>query len=269
MSDTHSEDEVLVQLTRGQVLGDPGTALVADLYRKLREAGLPWWSGEALRELWPAEVRMAWFVDRADIRQRVTHTLTGLAPKAARHQTAQVQGALIDAVIDSGDITVDAFEQAFDPAEIAVHAGAEVWRAFMQRMPWTVRSPEHKAVVLWLVQALVADHPAEEAARGPILTPLVVRSAIDGRAWHEHIPVDVRVAIDAARLRAEWEGRTFDARQELDIVTIPRLVEHLPLVELRSVCEMAERTLRLGAEVVELAHRQHTEPKRAQRRATA
>lgn len=247
------DDELLVQLSREQLAGDPATQLLAELYTRLRELRVRWWAPADLRAKWPAVERLAWFADRPDIRQRVCHRLTGLAPRAARIQTVDVQAALIDAVIEAGDVSVDAFEHAFDPSEMAVHAPAgAIWHHLRANIPWESNAPEDKAFIAAALRALLAERGDVENGRGvAILTPLIVRSAIDGRAWHEHLPVDVRVAVDAARLRREWEspGRPFDARAEIELVGIERLVEHVPLVQFRGVFDAAERSLRaLGSQ---------------------
>jgi hypothetical protein len=244
----YAEDEVLVQLTREQLAGDPGTQLIAEMYGKLRSMDLAWWSPARLREYWPARDRMGWFADRPDVRQRLTIQLTGLAPRAARALKPAAQAELIDSVIESGDVTVHEFEIAFEPSEMAIHApSGELWREFRERMPWEERTPEHKQVAAWLLGALLADRgDVASEKRQSLLTPLYLRSAIDSRAWQEHLPLEIRAAVDSARLRREWEspGKAFEARQELELVTIERLVEFLPLVELKGVLDAAERALR-------------------------
>ncbi|NUO51477.1 MAG: hypothetical protein HOV80_21695, partial [Polyangiaceae bacterium] len=109
----------------------PALQLIAELLTRLREVGFPWWTAEHLRGAYPAAERMRWLVRRPDIRQRITTQLTGLAPRAARNKTPEFQASLIDSVIDEGDITLEMFEQAFEPIDTAVYGpAAELWRLF-------------------------------------------------------------------------------------------------------------------------------------------
>lgn len=269
----HVEDDVLAQLSREQLASDPTTQLLAELWAHLRAAARPWWGAEALRLVWPVQDQLSWFADRPDVRGRVTHVLTGLAPRAARMQTVEMQAMLVEAVLDAGDVPVAALSQVFDPAEMAVHAPpGEIWDRFVERFPWGNPQPEDRALLLAVVQALLLERSLPNGSRVQILTPLFLRSAVDSRAWQAGVPVDVRAAVDAARLRAEWEGRPFDSRQELQIVGLARLVEALPAAELRPVVDAARRAMQAASgdaqRVVPMdkVHRIHTD--RVQRRAT-
>src|SRR5262249_40117675 len=125
-------DEALRQEQRAHLADAPALQLVAELYHKLRSLDLAWWSPEALRARWSAADRMRRHRRRPDLRQRITTHLTGLAPRSARKKTPEFQGALVDGVIDDGDATVRAFEEAFDPADLVVYGpAADLWAAFV------------------------------------------------------------------------------------------------------------------------------------------
>src|SRR5262245_42336583 len=102
-----AEDATLAQASRSHVAGNRTLQLIAELLQRLRDSRFPWWTPDALRDTWDATERMAWFAQRADIRQRITCGLTGLKPKAARGKEPQFQAALIDSVIDDGDVGVE------------------------------------------------------------------------------------------------------------------------------------------------------------------
>ncbi len=221
--------------------------LVAELYARLREMEFPWWTPVQLRQTFPAAKRLAWFAERPDLRQRLTTQLTGLAPRAARTKTPEFQSQLIDSVIDEGDITVDAFEKAFEPADVAVYApAAEIFRLFRKRMPWDDDQTSHQDLVGWLIGALLADKSSLDGSqRKPILDALQVRTAIDGRIWHSRIPLHVRVAIDDARFAAQRERREepYGVERDLAIATPALIAASVPLRELLGVMDVATRAL--------------------------
>jgi hypothetical protein len=244
------DDDVLAREARTFLLATPTVQLVAELLTKLREADLPWWSPEVLRNIWSASERMGWFAERPDIRQRITTALTGLAPRAARKKAAEFQAALVDAVVDEGDTSVRSFEEAFSPVEMAVYGPiASFWAAFRERFPWNDRRPAHRELVAWLMGALLNDKSfIDDMGRAPVLSAWDVRTAIDNRAWHTHMPVEVRAAIDDARLRREKvdPGEPFHAADDLAIALPETIATHVPLRDLSGVLDVAERAMGLA-----------------------
>ena len=131
------DDEQLRAEARIYLAKAPPLQLVAELMFKLRASPLPWWTPEQTHELWNAGQRMQWYAERADLRAEITHTLTGLAPKAARKRWPSSQAELIEAALEAGDITAAAFESAFDPCDLVVYGPwQEMWTKFRERMPW-------------------------------------------------------------------------------------------------------------------------------------
>lgn len=213
----------------------------------MRDMEFPWWTPEQLRDAFPAKDRMAWLAERPDIRQRITTQLTGLAPRAARNKTPEFQAQLIDSVIDEGDISLDIFESAFEPTDVAVYApAAEIFRLFRRRMPWDDDATAHQDLVGWLIGALLADKSSlDGTARTPILTALQVRTAIDGRVWHSRVPLHVRVAIDDARFAAQRERPTepYGVERDLAIATPALIAASIPLRDLTGVMDAATQAL--------------------------
>ncbi|AUX21377.1 hypothetical protein SOCEGT47_018590 [Sorangium cellulosum] len=242
------DDETLRREARVHLASEPALQLVAELVARLRELDLPWWTPVKLRERWGAIERMGWFRERSDIRQQITTSLTGLSPRAARRKTPDFQGALIDSVIDEGDITPRAFEVAYDPRDLAVYGpAAAYWQFFCESMPWDEDTPQHQEIVAWLLKALLADRsPFEGIGRKPILTPWDVRTAIDGRLWQTRIPLEVRVAIDSARLKQERErpGVPFHAAAELAIAGPDVIAANIPPREILPVVQLAQAAMR-------------------------
>src|SRR5260221_8890254 len=115
--DAPKTDLKLEEEAAAHLAGSPTLQLMTELLTRLRDLAFPWWTPDHLRVAHPATERMKWFAARPDVRQRITTELTGLAPKAARNKTPEFQADLIDSVIDSGDITVDTFERAFEPSD--------------------------------------------------------------------------------------------------------------------------------------------------------
>lgn len=244
------DDESLRREARFHLGRHAPLQLVAELLGKLRTLDLPWWAPSFARETWPAIHRMRWLKQRPDLRQSITTRLTGLPPKAARRFWPDEQAALIDAVVEHGDVEPSAFEDAFDPADLVVYGPVgEFWKVFRERMPWEDDSVVHQRLAAWLLRALSTDRgSAEGAARRPILSALDIRSAIDSAIWHEKIPFQVRVEVDQARLKHERlrPREPFTARHELSIVTPERIAANLSLADLALMVERAESAMGFG-----------------------
>ena len=241
------DDDTLRAEARSHLADSPSLQLVAELLAKLRAIDLPFWSPPLLRERWSAAERLRWLRQRPDLRQKITTGLTGLAPKAARKKMPDFQAALIDSVIDEGDIPVRSFEAFFDPADLAVYGpAAGYWHAMRELFPWNDDAPVHQEIVAWLLKALLADASSIAGlARVPILTAWDLRTAIDGRVWHTRVPVEVRVAIDDARLSQERDrpGAPFHAQDDLAIAVPDILAASIPLRDLAGVLSAAERAM--------------------------
>lgn len=245
-------DEDLRREARGYLARNAHLQLIAELLHRLRALGMSWWSAEACRGQWSALQRMRWYAQRPDLRQQITTSLTGLPPNTARRKGPEFQADLIDAVIHDGDLTVERFEASFDPSDLVVYGPAfEFWGRFRDVMPWEDDSPNHQRLMSWLIKALLADKSSIEGlTRRPILTPWDVRSAIDTRVWQSRLPLEVRVAIDEARLRHERARprEPFQARHELSIAVPEILAANIPLAELSTLLVVAERNMGVEAQ---------------------
>lgn len=244
------DDELLAREASQHLAKLPQLQLVGELLTELRRRQPSWWAPETLRGLWSAADRMQWLAQRADVRQRITTTLTGLPPKAARKKSPAFQAELIDAVLDEGDVEPGELEEAFDPFDLVAYgpAGA-MWRAFRDQMPADEDDVDAEALMGWLLRALLADQsPTLGIKRRPVLTALEVRTAIDGVVWHTHMPLEVRVAIDEARFRQERlrPGRPFVARHDLAIALPEQIAAHIPFAELVPIVDRAEEAMGFG-----------------------
>lgn len=246
-ADPAASDDRLSSEAAAHLARHPALQLIAELLTRLREVGFPWWTAEHLRGAYPAAERMRWLVRRPDIRQRITTQLTGLAPRAARNKTPEFQASLIDSVIDEGDITLEMFEQAFEPIDTAVYGpSAELWRLFRKRMPWDDDATAHQDLVGWLIGALLADKSfLDGAPRTPVLSALQARTAIDGRVWHSRIPLHVRVAIDDARFAHQRErpNEAYGVERDMQIATPALIAASIPLKDLGGVLDVAGQAL--------------------------
>lgn len=212
---------------------------LAALLGRLRADARPWWGVDLLKELWPPRARFEHLDDQPELRAKITHELTGLAMGAARSADPEFQADLVERVLEAGDVTSETWESAFDTETIATHGPrARIWQAFRQRFPWDTPESADRALLAWLLEQLL-----EERDGTSIMTPLYVRSAIDVRVWQESIPLEIRVQVDGRRLRRELEGKPFTCSDELSIVRIPRIVDHVPLESLRAVFDALERVL--------------------------
>jgi hypothetical protein len=216
---------------------------LAALYARLRERPRPWWSAATLHEAFPTEMRFQWLEKRADVRERIAHALTGFPMKALRSGDLAFQASLVERVLASGDVSVEAWEAAFEPGDlVAAGPPAALWSAFRQRFPWDAPAREDQDLLVWLLNELL-DEKKDGNRTTSIMTPLYVRSAIDVRAWQEHIPLEIRVQVDGRRLRKELEGKTFTCRDELAVVKVERIVEHLPAAHLKGILDALERVV--------------------------
>jgi hypothetical protein len=240
-------DEALRAEARAHLGATPHLQLVAELLGRLRALDLPWWTAEMQRERWSATERMRWYRARPDLRQKITTSLTGLAPRAARKKTPDFQGALLDSVIDEGDVAPRAFENAYDPGDLVTYGPVEsFWHAFIEKMPWGQDTPAHQELIAWLFDALLADHGAVDGVnRKPILTAWDARTAIDGRVWHTKMPLEIRVAIDEARFKKQREraSEPFHAESDLSIAVAATITSSIPLRDLLPVFAAAERAM--------------------------
>jgi hypothetical protein len=240
-------DEALRAEARAHLAATPHLQLVAELLGRLRSLDLPWWTAEMQRERWSATERMRWYRARPDLRQKITTSLTGLAPRAARKKTPDFQGALLDSVIDEGDVAARAFENAYDPGDLVTYGPVEsFWHAFLSKMPWGQDTPVHQELIAWLFDALLADHGAVDGVnRKPILSAWDARTAIDGRVWHTRMPLEIRVAIDEARFKKQREraGEPFHAESDLSIAVAATIASSIPLRDLLPVFAAAERAM--------------------------
>ncbi len=253
--DADRTDDASRREARAWAAKSPQVQFIAELITLLRAADPTWWSPDVLCTLWPPLTRMRWFAQRPDIRQRVTTSVTGLAKHAARTKSSEFQAELIESVLAGGDVTTAAFDAAFDPLEIATYGNAqEIWAQFKDRMPWTSDTAPNQKLIGHVLRALLAErHPLDpEMIRRPILTACEMREAIDSSVWQTSIPLELRVAMDDARVR--WEKarvkEPYHARHDLQIVTPELLPVHLALVDLLGVVRAAERALRFEGDLV-------------------
>jgi hypothetical protein len=236
-------DDVLLARAQDRLANHRECQLLAALLVQLRERRLPWWTPAVTTKLFPTAARFRWLEARPDIRARLTHELTGLAPRAARMSEPAAQAELIEQVVRAGDLALDDWERAFDPEVLAIHAPpAAIWQAFREAFPWEKAEGPDRDLIVWLLGLLLEERKDAGKATS-IMTPLYVRSAIDVRVWQEHIPLDIRVQVDGRRLRKELEGKTFTCRDELAVVKLERIVEHIPAVHLKGILDALERVL--------------------------
>jgi hypothetical protein len=244
-----AEDTALAQESRSHVANNGALQLIAELVPKLRGSRFSWWTPELLRGTWDANERMGWFKQRPDIRQRITCSLTGLRPKASRNKQPDFQAALIDSVIDDGDVTVEQFENAFDAIELAAYSPvAEIWHRFRERMPWDQDLPPNQELAGWLIERLLASSSTIDGmTRKPILTAHAIRTTIPGKIWHSKIPLEIRVAIDDLRFEHERAnpGEPFHAIHDLSVATPTIIAANIPLRDLLCVLDVAEKAMGL------------------------
>jgi hypothetical protein len=249
-ADSSKDDAALAEESRSHVANNPALQLVAELITKLRSSRFAWWTPETLRSTWDAKTRMTWFEQRPDIRQRITCSLTGLAPKASRNKAPDFQAALIDSVVDDGDVTPEQLETAFDPVEIAAYAPVnDIWHKFRERMPWDQDTAANQELVGWLLdQFLASSSSIDGMTRKPVLTSHAVRTTIPGKIWHSKIPLEVRVAIDDLRFQRERAkpGEPFHAIHDLSVATPTIIATNIPLRELLRVVDVAEKAMGLS-----------------------
>jgi hypothetical protein len=213
---------------------NPAVKIVAELIQANRAAKPKWWTPEKLRDAFSTTQRMTALVHRPDLRQQITTELVGTKPKMARRQSPEEQAADIDAVIESGDVSPEQFEDAYASGVLAVYMDpAAYWRLFRDQMPWDEDSEAHQALIADLITALLNEK---------ILTAHDVLTGIDRFVWHDKIPQDVAVDIEIASLKREQEDSTrpFLAADKLAIATPKVITKYIKLTELKGIIDRAE-----------------------------
>jgi hypothetical protein len=250
------DSEVLRKEATDHLARWPTLQVMAELLIDLRAAGVSWWAPGRLCERWPVGERLKWLDQRADLREEIVRSMTGLALREARRRSVPFQAELIDAVADPA-VDAQRLEEAFDPRDLAVYGPVhDFWDEVVGSIPWDAELPP--ALVERLLKILLADRSLVlGTTRPPILTPWRLRTAIDMRAWQAHLPSRIRAAVDEARLHKELvdPGVPFSAQDELEVVTLGVIATSLPLRALRPAFSAAARIMGL-----ERSTRPHSEP---------
>ena len=234
----------------------PTLQVMAELLIDLRAAGVSWWAPARLCERWPVSERLQWLEQRADLREQIVRSMTGLALRDAGRRAVSFQAELIDAVADPA-IDAQRLEDAFDPRDLVVYGPVhDFWDEVVASIPWETEL--QPALVERLLAILLADRSLVlGTTRPPILTPWRLRTAIDMRAWQAHLPARIRAAVNEARLHKELvdPGVPFSAQDELEVVTVGVIAASLPLRALRPAFSAAARIMGL-----ERSPRAHSQP---------
>ncbi|MGH7293777.1 MAG: hypothetical protein ACRELB_02535 [Polyangiaceae bacterium] len=224
----------------------PALQVMADVLMTLRAAGVSWWTPAHLGARWPVPERLRWLEQRADLREAIARSLTGVPLRPGHGGSVAFQAELVEACLD---VSAEAarVEEAFDPRDVVVYGPvAEIWDELVARIPWENEAPP--ALVERLLAALLAERSERlDTPRPPLMSAWQLRAAIDTRAWQAHVPARVRAAVDEARLHKELvdPAAPFTARDELALVTPAVLAANLPLIALRPVFAAAGRVLGL------------------------
>lgn len=183
---------------------------------------LVWWSYEQMRKIFPVSARISALEQRPLLRQKIVCDLTGLKPKTAlkKYGTAEKQTDVIDAVLDDEDTELDQFEAAFDPEVWAVYVFNQTfWRELRVAMGFAIAEsgPREKAFIAFLI---------ETALNHGLISHLDIRTTLDPATWQKRIPIEKRVAVDRARIKAEHENKLsdFTAKTEMEMVGFQTLV---------------------------------------------
>ena len=212
-----------------------GIQLIEDLRGKYH----PGMTYEDMHREFPALRRMQWLEARPDRRQVITTALIGTKPATARKHSIERQAADIEEAIENNDADVEMFDEAFSPDEIAIYGDMQAyWRLFFKTFDWKMESEEtcEDNTAYWLIRALLEQRDNLES----VLTHLQVRRAISSVAWNTYLPVEVRAKIDDARNAqlADEPTKVFSAEQELELVDLLVLVEHIPLKHLKPLIKL-------------------------------
>ncbi|MFZ2803862.1 MAG: hypothetical protein WA001_01430 [Patescibacteria group bacterium] len=241
----NKSDEELAAEAKQYLDDDPRRGFLSELYAAIRVAELPWCSAIDLHKEFTTKERMEALASRPDERQRITNRLAGTPLKAARRMEPGFQAALIEQVIESADITLDDFENAFPTDGLMVYGKdpAFIWRIFRTRMDWEDNSEAHQLLVNQSLQSLLTYK---------LLTAWDLLNTIDLTVWESKIPLEVRVELRKERLEYEKLNPTdpFGAAQELEVIGLGRLVQFIPLKDLVPVMELAEHTMGIAEDIV-------------------
>ncbi|MBU1348691.1 hypothetical protein KJ781_01325 [Patescibacteria group bacterium] len=244
---TKSSDEQLAEESRAYREDHKDTQFICWLLMILRSLKLPWWTPAQMREAFPSSMRMTAFAARPDIRQQITTILVGLPMNTARRMTPDLQATLLDQVVDNKDVPVENWENEFTPEELSVYMDiTSFWHRFRTEMPWSKNIDAHQQLVCDVIEEFLKPRKSSTGKDlGVILTHHDVLSAIDRKVWQTHIPIEIRVEIDAALLAQEASKKSapFHAKDILGIATPKIIADNIPLKDLIGIFDAAEKVM--------------------------
>ncbi len=227
----------------------PALQFVAELLTALREGEFPWWTPEKRRAQFSATVRMEAFAQRRDIRQRIVVDLKAMLPKAAYDKSPEDQAKILDEYLDSRDINVGDFENAFSTRELVIYGDArELYNQFKRSMPSSydpATAGAQKALLAKILTSLLTERNISGGKTKPILSAWDVMDGIDVLAWHTKLPSEVRVAAHKAWLKKgkEHPREPFNATDILTVATPELLTTNLDFESFVGVFLAAERVM--------------------------
>ncbi len=231
-SNPQASDEALAREASEYFRKHRPLQVIATCIDLMREHQFPNMTFADLHKRFPANERMLWLKERADVRQIVSTDLAGTPPKTARKRAPGVQAENIEEVIECGDKTPQEFDLAFHSNTLAIYGNTEgIAQFFLDRFDWKDTRNKARQIV---VARLMNEFLLVKDELPPILTHLGLRRAISSAAWHMHVPIELRAEIDDARLAklADKPNEAWTAKEELSMATPDKLVDdNLPLEE--------------------------------------
>lgn len=235
-------DGQLAEEAKNHLAANVTLQVTAEFIRTVRRLDLKELDAAVRRGLLTATERMQALSQRPDSRQRVTTTLAGVPPKAARKMDPNFQASLLDQVVDSEDRTAAEFDEAFEPEELVAYCDASaILNGYLDEFRWEEDTDTRRDAVASLIEAFLKERGSHNGKQlRPILTHWDVLSAISPEVWHTKVPLEVRVKIHQAWLEQERAKprEPFVAKQALEIADPRILVENIALIDLHGVVRL-------------------------------
>ncbi len=253
----NKSEEVLQQEMQEYFNQNPALKFQAGLLVKIFELiksspenePLAWWSYEHMRKVFPVSVRFTALTQRPVLRQSIAYKLTRLDLKMllGSFGTPELQTGLVDGALKDEATTLAELEEVFDPEVWAVYIFNETfWRALRTGMNTAIAEsgPREKQFIAFLI---------ETALNHGLISHLDIRTTLDPATWQKRIPIEKRVAVDRARIKAEHESKLaeFTAKSEMEMVGFQTLVDSFDSSDFSPVINAVGMAMGFGIEGID------------------
>jgi hypothetical protein len=226
--------------------------ILAEWFDALAANPPPWYPAETQLQDWAIVERMHELKDRPDL--RLDYMLKGFAEslpiKTTRAWPIDTQSDNLNQIRENGERHAVDQVRMFDYKSQMSHTDRVVrFNKLVARINWGDDSPPTKAFIAMVLQSgmQIERKYTEESGRitfhKPPLTYLGLLESIPMKDYLEAIGQDKVIAIFMALRKCQSKDKCLSPEQEIEIVSIEWLVNHLPTASFRPVFDTIRREL--------------------------